>query len=91
MSEDNNLAWLDEDLERLKKYNFGLGTVTSFEEYYKAKREYLLNPNVYTSGMMKHCFQLAHSNLKCECSCHVISEATLAELTEILRDFHHDA
>lgn len=78
-------SWIDEDCAEFRKYSFVACTLDDVQEFFKAKKEFLKNPNEDTRYMMKYRFQIAHSGLKGECSCHSISPSKLQELTEILR------
>lgn len=80
-----NTEWLDSDCEEFEKYNSFPATIKDIQDFYKAKKAYLLSPNIDTSSMMKTKFQMAHSGLKAECSCHTISPHKLQELTELLK------
>lgn len=80
-----DLGWLDSDCAEFEKYDFFPATIKDIREFYQAKKAFLLSPNINTSVMMKTKFQMAHSGLKAECSCHAISPNTLQELTELLR------
>ena len=80
----NDFSWIDEDCAEFEKYDFWECTLEDIKEFFKAKKEFLENPNEDTRYMMKYRFQIAHSVLKSECSCHSISPSKLQELTEIL-------
>lgn len=76
---------LDSDCLEFEKYDFFPATIKEIQEFYKAKKDFLLNPNVDNRVVMKSKFQMAHSGLKAECSCHAISPLKLQELTELLK------
>lgn len=77
--------WLDSDCSEFEKYDFFPATIKDIQDFYKAKKDYFLTPNIDTRCEMKMKFQMAHSGLKAECSCHAISPHKLQELTDLLK------
>ena len=76
---------LDEDMAAFAEYDLCNATREEVKEFFAAKAEYLKAPTMENSIEMKRTFQIAHSGLKTDCSCHRFSEHTLAVLTELLR------
>lgn len=76
---------IDEDYAEFEKCSFEPGTLDDIKEFFKAKKKFLEMPTEDTRYEMKYRFQIAHSALKAECSCHRISSGKLYELTEFLR------
>lgn len=77
--------WLEEDCAEFEKYSLWDCTLQDIKEFFKAKKAFLVLPNIDTRYEMKYRFQIAHSGLKAECSCHSISPSKLNELTELLK------
>ncbi len=84
-NEDVSYQWLEDDFATLKKYAFLDCTLQDIEDFYRAKKAFMLSPNADTRYMMKAAFQIAHSGLKAECSGKIISPGKLQELTELLK------
>lgn len=76
---------IDEDCAEFERCSFGASTLDDVKEFLKQKKKFLEMPNEDTRYEMKYRFQIAHSALKVECSCHRISSGKLYELTELLR------
>ncbi len=81
----NEYSWIESDCLEFEHYDFEKSTLEEIKEFYEAKKAFLLSPDNNTRYMMKYRFQIAHSGLKGECSCHSISPTKLQELTELLK------